>query len=644
MPKIIPLYASGNIGFTDKPLVKVLYQDEDEKIKIRLNYYFPGFTISDDKRCVFTSKMYKRWKRFKEVQISGAGFLSQDQEPLLPSFGRFVQIPAGYDVVDVTCRKYHLKTFKEKFLLSWAEETVTGDGKILFDEKKYRANQFWPVNDEVVECSSPQYFYMDGYKTVLVHIRPLQYRPNKKLLRGYGKIAVTITVASKSVTKKERQIESALTNRPNSLKGFSNLILNPGRLIFDHLRTPKKATADAHIKQRRTEFLIIFGRNLKKPAEKLKNWKNQRGLLTETIFVEKLGSTAESIKKHIRAERIKPHSSLRYVLLFGDVDKIPMSQNDEDDQIYTDHYYYTHTDAGTSECILPSISGGRIPVKSIEEGMSVVDQIIRYETELENDPGHLKRVSLASYFQDCFGKDGSRDKIDGRSELNCIKTMEDVRRHLTCRGLKVDRVYFSQSENPLFYRDGSRVPQDVKNEIKSDEGEITDLIIKYFNEGRLIMAQTGHGYQKKWDKPRLRLDDLDAVVTNRLCVLFNICCSTGSYQFGSEDPCFAQKILAKDGAAVSVIAASCKSQRWRNDSMLKALFDAIWPGLISTFPKENNKYPITSQRLGDILNYAKAYLLVRHGYNETSSIDSKHLTKKQIEMYHVIGDPTLEIW
>ena len=656
MPSIIPLYTSGNKGFSDEPLVDLNYDYEDKKIKIKLRYFFPGFTISDDKRKVFKRGRYNRWRQFKEVKISGSGFLSQDQEPLLPSFGRFVQIPPGYGVVDDKHRKYNLSEFKKKVLITWAEETVKGDGKIDFDEEKYNVDEFWPKRDEVVEVSSP-YYYMDGYKVILVHVRPLQYNPKRRLLRGYGKIIVTITVAPQKMAEKERRIESALTNHPNFLKGFGNLILNPSKEFFEQKQITQPSSADISAKQKETEFLIIYGCNLKRPAEKLKEWKEKRGLMTETVSIEKVGDTAESIKKHIRDERIKHSPRLRYVLLFGDVDKIPMSQNDEDGKFYTDHYFFTHEDAGDSECILPCVSGGRIPVKNVEKGMSAVEQIIRYETKLPNDPAYYKRMTFASYFQDCIGANGRRTKEDGRSELNCVKAMEDIRKHMICQGYEVNRVYLSQSQNPLFYRDGTPVPQQVKEKMKTDQDDATELVTKFINKGQLIVAQTGHGGPDGWKKPPLRIDDLESISTDRICVFFNISCSTGSFQFGSQDKCFAEKILTMNGVAASVIAANVGSQRWRNDSMVKALFDAICPGIISSFPKTNASYPVKYKRLGDILNYAKAYLLVKHGFNKLNKSDFKHLTKEefdkldlkyytkeQIEMYHIIGDPTLEIW
>ena len=70
--------------------------------------------------------------------------------------------------------------------------------------------------------------------------------------------------------------------------------------------------------------------------------------------------------------------------------------------------------------------------------------------------------------------------------------------------------------------------------------------------------------------------------------------------------------------------------------MIKALFDAIWPGVIPTYPVTTLRFPVKYYRMGDILNYAKAYLLIAHGINAN--------TQKHFEIYHVVGDPTLHIW
>ena len=70
-----------------------------------------------------------------------------------------------------------------------------------------------------------------------------------------------------------------------------------------------------------------------------------------------------------------------------------------------------------------------------------------------------------------------------------------------------------------------------------------------------------------------------------------------------------------NGGAPSLLAATQCSGTWRNDSLIKALFDAMWPGVIAGFPGSNASYAIKYNRLGDILNYGKSYLMVAHGTN-----------------------------
>ena len=95
-------------------------------------------------------------------------------------------------------------------------------------------------------------------------------------------------------------------------------------------------------------------------------------------------------------------------------------------------------------------------------------------------------------------------------------------------------------------------------------------------------------------------------------------------------------MLKLNGGAPSLIAATQLSGTWRNDSLIKGLFDSLFPGVLPTYPGTTASYAIKNNRIGDILNYAKMYLFVAHGQNSG--------VKNHLEMYHVLGDPTLEIW
>ena len=625
MPRIIPIYGSGRNGLSDEPEVKVDYKNRGEKIIV--TYIFPGYSVSSFKR-----KVSKKWRHFKEVGMSGTGFYSVDTDPLLPSFGRFVQIPTNYRVVKVRSRRFNPIPDK-KYTITWAEDTAWDEDGIILVIRK--VNKFLP--EKVVEHSGP--YYMDGYKVLLVHVRPLQYNSEKRLLKIYGKIKVYIELSKikdSEIEEEEKLNEGALTDSFNNLEGFGNLILNPSRKVFEQIEHNRNSGADISDERGKTELLIIYGKDLKRPAERLKAWKEKRGIRTKIVSIKTVGNRAEKIKKYIKKkERLTRSPHLRYVLLFGDVGKITVSQEEGRYSEITDHYFYTHKDAGPSECLLPWVSGGRIPVEKEEDGMSVVDQIIRYEKEPPFDPKYYKRMTVASTFE--AGKDVEGGYQDRRDTGNFMKTMEDIRKHMISQGFKVNRVYFSNTKKskPFIYRDGTPVPREVKDEIITDQNTATKLLIGYVNEGQLIACHRGHGWWDGWCEPRFKINDLKSIRSDCPCVLFSINCLTGSFHEPSKD-IFAEKILALNGGAPTLIAANWITYRWRNDSMAKALFDAVWPGIIPAFPKTNISYPVKNRRLGDLLNYAKAYLLVKHGANAE--------TKEQFELYHIIGDPTLEIW
>lgn len=184
------------------------------------------------------------------------------------------------------------------------------------------------------------------------------------------------------------------------------------------------------------------------------------------------------------------------------------------------------------------------------------------------------------------------------------------------------------------YKDGTNVPQEVKDEIVNT-ATATDMLISNISEGQLIIGHRDHGETKGWTDPSFKINHLGAICSQYPSVFFSINCLTGEFDANLSD-CFAEAILKLDGAAPSLIAATEASGTWRNDSMIKALFDAMWSGVIPTFPGTTASYPIKYNRLGDILNYAKSYLLVAHGLSSG--------VKNHFEIYHVIGDPTLQIW
>jgi hypothetical protein len=628
----------------EKPIISVALEAK----AIRIRYTFPGFSFSDHTLNAEAGAIPEATDFQHEVGIAGAGFLSTSGHPLLPSFGRFIQIPPGYQC-DVRS-ELGSSDDRENIRIKPAQEKTTDqdDGGFEFERGAYENDSFYPVEEEMVETKGP--LYMDGYRVLCIHVRPFQYNPVQKLLRCFSNIEVTIKFKKNIDAEQEDPINgevpsSAYQDNTPNLEGFGNFLFNPERKYFDKSALPLPPIDTTANRPDIPQFLIVYGQGFETPARKLQAWKEKYGLDTAVVPIATIvgsGSTrlaredqVTKIKAYIRKQRQMPLSPLRYVLLFGSVDTIPTEERQRPDSPLfdtTDYYYFTHRDAKGDECLLPWVAGGRIAALTEAEGLSVVDQIIHYEKNPPDDPEYFGRMTVAAYFED-RDKEGHKD---GQADKAYLKTMETIREHMASHGFEVNCVYVSNTGTPEKYCDGTPVPATVREEIisKKDGPMATKKLIGLINEGQLIIGHRGHGDRLGWENPPLKTDDLDRVDSLRPSVFFSINCRTGSFDGGRE--CFAEKILALNGGAPSLIASTELSGAWRNDSMIKALFDAIWPGVISTYPITTMRFPVKYYRIGDILNYAKAYLMISHGVNAN--------TQKHLEIYHVVGDPTLQIW
>ncbi|MCB2190578.1 MAG: hypothetical protein KQI62_03385 [Deltaproteobacteria bacterium] len=599
-------------NFGEKPIVSV----EEKKDSISINYIFPGFTVGDNEQQVGDEAM-----PFKEVGISGAGFVSVSGRPLLPSLGRFVQIPPGCDYKVSTKKNRPVKI--DDLLVTPAQENATDQadesGEFEFDRQAYQRDALYPKN--IVEVGEEQ--NLDGYKVLPIHVCPLQYNAAKRQLVGYSNIEVTIELTQKEEDDAELN-EFGFGDPESNLEGFGNLVLNPNRRIVERIPIARVPSGFV-LKPRGPEFLIIYDDGLKDAALRLARWKNRKGLQTDTVPISTVGNTVAKIKSYIRKQRGFLLSRLRYVLLFGDVNSI---RAEEVGGNTTDHYYFTKNDpSGSNDCLLPWVSGGRIPVSSLSDADSVVTQIIDFERNPPADPDYYLRMTFAAFFQDDYPQDGRADRA-------YMKTMESIRSHMVSQGFSVERVYVSSNPNPQKYKDGSNVPAAVKAAIM-DGGDATNLLLSDTSEGQLVIGHRDHGGDSGWSHPSYTTGHLPSIVGHMPSIFYSINCLTGRFDNTTSDS-FAEDLLERRGGAPSLIAATEVSGTWRNDSLIKALFDALWPGVIPTFPGSTASYAIKNHRLGDVLNYGKSYLLVAHGVNSG--------VKAHFEIYHVVGDPTLQLY
>lgn len=632
----------------DQPYVQI----EKKNNTIELIYTFSGFTD--------TSSPSDAGQR--EVDIPGSGFFSESEKPLLPSFGRFVQLPPDCHEISWSFQKGE-PLERGPFQIKPAREEAK-DGREWFIDnfnKSYgNKDNFYPEN--IVTFGNENNFYpenivtlgqttqyLDGYRVACVHVRPVQFNPKQNILRFFQEIKVLIDMNTKDSPLKgqdpQKEFDSRLfMDREKNQEGFGNLLLNPKRSEFTSAVQQEAFKDVSHPTPDQPEYLIIHGSELEGSVKKLEGWKKEIGLDVKIVAVSSIVNIKdeedrkiEKIKTYIREMRKTPYSPLRYILLFGSVDEIPPSclSVRGASTITTDHYYYTHKDPENDEPLLPWVSGGRIPVDNDGDGMHIVEKIIDYEKYPPKDPDYYRRITLAACFQDV--------SEDGKADRAYIKTMERIRKHMEAASINknVNRVYTSKNRRGNYrrYCDGTAVPTGVRSRIIDNQDDANKALMAHINQGQLIIGHRGHGLKGGWNNPPLKIHHLKKLSPKRPSIFFSINCLTGNFDkksLCSSKKSFAEEILKTKGLCPSLIASTKRSGSWRNDSMIKALFDSIWPGILPTFPKETESLPIKNKRIGDILNYAKAYILVAHGLNRG--------TKKHLETYHVIGDPTLQIW
>ena len=625
MRKFIPMKTSaisqGPVPETSRERPDVTVIESHNRIDI--SYTFPGFYLSDDSRKVREGEI-----AFKQVDMSGVGFVTQSGRPLLPSLGRFVQIPPGGYGVKVESEK--TLEMDDVLVLPAQQKVVDGayEHAFEFDRDFYKKDALYPP--EIAEVKGP--FTIGGWRALLLHVRPLQYNPARKKLIGYGNIRVSVTFSQSG-------------NEEDTLKGMGpeNDLL--GNLFFNHKSKRDASHGKGEHDIRETSaakktpmMLIIFDSRLEPVPGHLASWRVMNdGMSCECKAVHTIGKDVAKIKEYIRMQMRfyeTTDTPLRYVLLMGDVDMVPAETvpGGPWGSNITDYYYSTLADpSGPYDLQLPSVALGRIPVRTSKEAEDVLGKIFEYEKHPPYEPydfDYFKRMTFAGFFQD--------DDMNGREDRAFLKTMEGIRSHLITLGYNVKRVYVTSNPNPRWYIDGTPVPMEVVASMVGGPAA-TNMLIDASTRGQLIVAHRDHGDWNGWVHPSFTTNHLDSLGGEARSIFFSVNCLTGMFDLASQRECFAEKLLRIQRGAPSLIAATRVSGTWRNDAMMKALFDALWPGVLPSYPGPGSPSQVESGRLGDILNYAKLYLLL------ASSGDPEGI-KDHFEIYHVIGDPAIKVW
>ena len=582
--------------------------------------------------------------------------------PGVPVVHRIIAIPEGAQVVlsDVEARPS--RRFDNVILLpaqpepvdSAQNQGVPGDDKpnpddfknkpFTIDEKAYASGENFPPQIVSVQPLGK----MRDLNLVQVNIAAGQYNPAKRTLQLFDKVQLAIkfdggkggflpreTMDNPFDGQSQPIYELALNYEVIKKYPFPGDLVN--RICWGH------------------EYVIVTDPAFRTAADKLRDWKVQKGISTLVMETGSdsgdAGSTKEAIQQTIRNKFNNCLIRPSYVLLLGDAEHIaPFYRNtNSGGNAGTDLDYALMDNAD----ILPDLALGRIPVDTLDEANTVIDKIVGYEKTPPFAPGFYSNLSFAAYFQCC------RNDVadDGRDVRSFIETSELVRDELTGLGYDVERIYTTDTgyeddyaaagrdATPRKYRNGAPLPAELAPSSGfAWDGNSTD-VIDAFNAGRFLVFHRDHGWSGGWGDPSFTTANIDSLTNgNKLPVVYSVNCASGYFDNetsgGNVNGLYwAEKLLRKaGGGSVGIIGDTRNSPTWANSALARGLFDATWPNIVP----EGGATSI--RRLGDIMNYGKSYLAGQVGVAQTAGSVSQTSANDDIILYHVYGDPTMQMW
>lgn len=566
-------------------------------------------------------------------------------EPNLPALSYWIVIPNDAKI-NITVDKGNPIVIGDVVLSPVFKETVSGEGsEFILNKEIYSKNSFFPK--KLVECEDIK--KIRNQSCSILWIYPYRYNPIKKELEIYEDLTISVNFDSN-------------TSRLNIVDEYTYNYLNRIAINTKDICSIKQSSKKTNLASN-NEFLIICDDELKNAGEKLVLWKNMQGIKSKCISTLEINSmynaSSDSLKRIILKNYISnipntADSTIRYILLLGDVNTIPTNYgiyhpynynpacNGCQGKIATDLYYF---DNDSTIDYIADFSYGRLPLKTLNEAIGFVDKLISYESVRNDESIYYNTILVAAQFQD-----NNQDSVE---DARFTKTANDVYSYLKGNGYTVNREYFAEpnvypkywSNSYVFENDtaGIEIPYNLQIpnfQWTADEETISNKI----NNGAFLVFHRDHGTINGWSRPYFRNTHVNALQNgSKFPVVFSINCETGWFDTESDEfsyssgDCFAEEFIRKsNGGAIGIFAATRASYSRFNDRLAWGLMDAIWPDFIEyhhgSFGNSFSYY-----RMGDVLNYATSYLASKYSTTNTY----KKITQ---ELFHYLGDPTMEIW
>ena len=464
---------------------------------IQLTKTSKGYTIN------FTLPKYELQQttnsegNFTKVVIPGYGITSVAGRPGLPKIT--FNIVIGNDELQPVAavgsskiEKFPLKQHILPFQAPWRRDFRLSDRPFNFDRDFYRSAG--NVNASVIEVSEP--FWIAGVKGVSVTIYPFNYNPVEKRLDVINSATFSIALS--------QPIGRSAGHSDVYAGFFSQFFANYERGVVEQIRN----------------YLIITAPEYEAGLAPFISHKTANGFNVNLFTTATTGTSTTAIKAFIQARYNDAATKPEFILLVGDVDKIPAWTGSGEGNPQTDLNYalLQGTDYYADAFI------GRFSVTNATELSNIINKTLY----MENNIATLAKNNVFMASTDNYS-------ITEATHNYVIST------------------YFE--------------PNGYNNlKLYSNSGATTAQVAAAINNNKVFAIYSGHGSESSWaDGPPFGQTDVRNLTNTVFPYVYSFACVTGSYQLGE---CFGETWIRIPKGGASFYGSSVNSY-WDEDDILE---------------------------------------------------------------------------
>lgn len=516
------------------------------------------------------------------VDLKGTTSYGSVGNPSLPDFRRPFVIPECENVKVVvksySVSEFDLSQYGKKIMPQQPPRRKDDTSlNIIFNKSVYETDDF--VGKSVAWFS--RVGSMRGVEVGELNVAPMSYNPVTNVLRVCNDLVVDVVFESAGSYFDERACSpyfasaySTMLNR-DVLDSYSDLYHVP------------------------VHMLVVAYEGFAETLQPWIQWKTQKGFYLDVNYVDS-DVTSGDIARYVHAryaEGLANGNAPTFLVLVGDVDRVPASAEGEASHEQTDLYY-----ASVDGDYLPEMYCSRMSAETTGDLSSIIGKTLMYEMYTMSDPSYLDNVLLIA------GQDDYWNPCIAQPTIN----------------------YATQN-----YFNAEHGFQHVYAYLNS-----YDSCYSHLTEGVGYAHYTAHGGETCWAGPNLSCDDVPALMNSGKYFLgIGNCCLSG--KFGYTEPCFGEALIRDSKGGAFAYIGSSPVTYWYED-----YYWAIGAtNVFSETPTQSQTQTGTLDLMfnDEIFNTVSSImyggnLAVTNAYNEGYTNSSP---KYYWEAYNVLGDGSI---